>query len=145
MKGENTIFYDTEKAIKLYRTFAQSRIRNTYSDITIDQILILEKIEEKPSILHSELATFIYKDLASISRMLTLLEKNQYITREVDYSNRRRFKTMVTCKGREALEQIKPVILENRKHALDGISSEEIEQCKLTLQKISKNISSRKQ
>jgi len=139
VKAEKTIFYFTEKAIKLYRRFAQSKIKAKYKDITIDQILVLEKIEESPAILHSDLAAYIFKDVASLSRMLTLLEKNQYIKREIDPANRRRFKIKVTKKGLDALTQIKPVIAENRKIALKGISKKDLETCKKVLSKISSN------
>lgn len=139
MKADKTIFYSIEKAIKLYRRFAQFRVRLKYKDITIDQILVLRKLEENPSILHSDLAAFIFKDVASLSRMLTLLEKNKYIKREIDLANRRRFKIKITEKGVNTLNEIRPVIIENRKIALKGISKKELEICKNVLSKISNN------
>jgi len=140
MQAQNTVFYLTEKAIKLYRRFAQSKIKEHHSDITIDQLLILEKLESSPDISYSELAEYIFKDSASVSRMLSLLEKNNFIDRISDENNRRRFKTKVTSKGKNTLNDVKPLRIKNRKTALKGISKKDVDTCKKVLNQISNNL-----
>lgn len=140
MQAQHTIFYFTEKAIKRYRRFAQARIKQHYTDVTIDQLLVLEKLTISPDISYNELSEYIFKDSASVSRMLTLLEKNLYISRVSDVDNRRRFKTTVTDKGIRILEDLRPLIIENRKKALKGISDKEIEICKKVLSKLADNL-----
>jgi len=141
MKAYNTIFYLLEKSIKSYRRFAQARIKESQQDITIDQLLVLDRLELDPGILHADLADYVFKDSASLSRMLTLLEKNGYITREIDKDNRRRFKIQVKKKGSTVLSQLNPVITENRKVALKGIKKKDLEICAQVLKKISENSS----
>ena len=49
------IFYVLEKTIKQYRQFAQSNIDRAGIDITIDQWLILNVIQESPALAQFEL------------------------------------------------------------------------------------------
>lgn len=137
---DQTIFYAIERAIKLYRRHAQAKFKSLEQDITIDQLLVLSKIDQNPKISHAELSELIFKDMASISRILALLEKKEYIKREIDPSNKRRFKTKVRTKGKEILIQLAPQVKENRTQALQDLSEDEVQTCINILNKISNNI-----
>ncbi len=139
---KDTIFYLIEATIKKYRRFAQAKLQELHPTITIDQGLLLNQLINYPDATQKELSELIFKDMASISRMLAALEKNGFIVRQINAENRRRFIIEVTEKGKTVYEELKPQVLKNRAQALDGLSKEEIHLVSQVLQKIGKNISS---
>lgn len=142
MKSENTIFYAIESVIKSYRKFAQANLKKVCPTITIDQGLVLNKLLEQPDIRQTDLAKSIFKDNASLSRMLDLLEKNEFITRTINPENRRRFLIRVTKKGKETIKKLDPIVFNNREKALQDITESELFQVEKTLSKILKNLNS---
>ena len=84
MKLENVIFYTIDKSIRSYRVFAQKRLREHGYSITIDQWLILKVLMENPGIMQQEVAEMVFKDNASITRIIDLLVKSNYLKRTVN-------------------------------------------------------------
>ncbi|MBF4487182.1 MULTISPECIES: MarR family winged helix-turn-helix transcriptional regulator [unclassified Flavobacterium] len=139
MKLENptgTALYSIEKAIKEYRKLAQKNISKVVKDITVDQCLVLIILNENQNISQNELANLVFKDNASITRMIELMVKNEYLNRTIHPEDRRKFNLEITNKGLKTLELIQPVIKSNRQTALDGLSLEEIALLDKTLNKI---------
>lgn len=139
MKLENptgTALYSIEKAIKEYRKLAQKNISKVVKDITVDQCLILIILHDNKDIAQNELASLVFKDNASITRMIELMVKKEYLNRTIHHEDRRKFNLEVTSKGLKTLELIQPVIKKNRQTALDGLSLEEIAVLDKTLNKI---------
>ena len=136
---DNIIFYSLEKAIKIYRQFAQRNITRANFDITIDQWLVLKTLEESPAITQQELAVNVFKDLASITRILDLLIDKGYLTRESDPADRRRFKLTITKDGLKTLDSVQPLIHSNRAAALKGLSKADIRQLQEILDKLIAN------
>ncbi|RKR04612.1 MarR family transcriptional regulator [Flavobacterium sp. 90] len=144
MKFENptrTALYSIEKAIKEYRKLAQKNISKVVEDITVDQGLVLIILNDNQNIAQNELANLVFKDNASITRMIELMVKKEYITRTIHPEDRRKFNLEITEKGIKTLELIQPVIKINRETALDGLSLEEIALLDKTLNKIITNCS----
>ena len=138
---ENVLFYIMEKTIKSYRQFAQRTIREVNNDITIDQWLILKTIHDNPNITQREIANYVFKDHASITRMIDLLVKKECLGRSVYPKDRRRFGLELTVLGKSTLQELEPIILSNRRIALDGLNAEEIITLQTLLQKITVNCS----
>lgn len=70
-----TVLYLIEQAIKEYRKVSQKNISEIVKDITIDQCLVLIILNKDAEISQNELATLIFKDNASITRMIELMVK----------------------------------------------------------------------
>ncbi|WP_273566175.1 MarR family winged helix-turn-helix transcriptional regulator [Maribacter halichondriae] len=136
---ENVLFYILEKSIKSYRQFAQRNLSDVNDEITIDQWLVLKTIHDCPNITQREIAEKIFKDHASITRMIDLLVKKGFLERSVNSEDRRRFGLELTPIGKIIQQESIPVIMQNRKKALEGLSQEEIETLKNLLQKITIN------
>lgn len=136
---EHVPFYILEKAIKSYRQFAQRNLKKVNKDITIDQWLILKTIYDNPNSSQREIAENVFKDEASVTRMIELLVTKGFLVRSLHTEDRRRFGLELTSKGRKVQEDLMPVILQNRNIALDGLSIEEIETLKTLLHKITNN------
>jgi DNA-binding MarR family transcriptional regulator len=136
---EHTIFYELEKAIKSYRQFAQRNIKTNNIDITIDQWLLLKTIRDNPKISQKEIAELVFKDYASITRMIELMVQKKYLVRSFHEGDRRRFKLELTKKSEKLYEDLVPIVLSNRTTALKGISKKELSIISELLQDIIKN------
>lgn len=133
------VIYSIEKAIKTYRKFAQNNIRKIESNITVDQALLLILLQNRPELTQVEMAEVLFKDYASITRMIELMVKNEYLTRNESQEDRRRKELIISKKGENIIKKLFPVIEENRNTALKGLSQSEIEQLDSLLKKIINN------
>lgn len=136
-----TIFYHIEKAIKQYRIMAQGNLNELGYRITINQILLLIQIDRKPDISQVELAELLFKDVASITRMIELMVKEGFIERKESKIDRRKKDLNVTKKGKKLLDLAIPIISENREIAQKGITEKERETLIKLLNKIITNTS----
>lgn len=128
-----------DKAIKSYRMYAQKKLKENGFKITIDQWLIIKAILENPTINQQEIAKNVFKDNASVTRIIELLVKSEYLERKDNPEDRRKSNLVVTEEGKSIIYKVQDLILENRKNALDSVSIEELETMNLTLQKIITN------
>jgi DNA-binding MarR family transcriptional regulator len=138
-KLEEIIFYELEKAIKTYRQFAQSQLQKAGFEITIDQWLVLKTIQENDDVSQQEIAEKVFKDMASVTRITEILVQKQYLKREMHPTDRRRFSLSLTTKGDEIIENVFPIVIENRKQALSKLDNTEIEDLRKKLNTITNN------
>ena len=138
---ETVIFYSIDKAIKSYRQYAQKKIKEAGFSVTIDQWLILKNLQENPQTNQQELGRKVFKDNASVTRILEILVKSKLVKRETSEEDRRRNYLSVTEEGLELLQQVQPIILKNRATAVKGINLQELEYLRKNLQKIIENVS----
>lgn len=134
-----TVFYSIERAIKAYRKFAQHNLSKHLEGLTIDQGMVLVLLDRHPDISQKEMAELVFRDKASLTRMIDLMVQKGYLKRSINEQDRRRFTLAITSKGRKAIEQSPPIVAENRRKALEGLSEEEINQLKTLLNKITQN------
>lgn len=116
------LFYTLEKSIKVYRKYAQTLIANAGFDITIDQWLVLKSLQENSHLSQNEIADLVFKDMASITRIIELLVKKELVERHINNSDRRKFELKITKNGKKMIELISPIVENNRKQALKGIT-----------------------
>ena len=140
-KPTETIFYQIEKAIKQYRVMAQRNLNELGYKITVNQILLIIQIEKNPKISQVELAELLFKDFASITRMIELLVKEDFIEREENKNDRRKKDLKITPKGKKLLDLAIPVITKNREIAQNNMTETEIKTLLTLLNKIIKNTS----
>ena len=138
-KLESIIFYTMDKSIRTYRNYAQKRLKEQGFKITIDQWLIIKAIMENPGIKQQGLAEIVFKDSASVTRIIELLVKAKYLDRKANPKDRRKFDLKITQSGMKILEDVQNLVLENRKTALDGVSEKELQTLHKVLSKITKN------
>ena len=140
LKGPTgTVLYTIEQTIKEYRKVAQKNIAKVVKDITIDQCLILIILNKEDKIPQNVLANLIFKDNASITRMIELMVKKDYLNRTIHKEDRRKFNLEITEKGKTTIDLLSQIIQTNRKTALNGLSLEEINLLDKTLNKIITN------
>ncbi|MBN1651471.1 MAG: MarR family transcriptional regulator [Bacteroidales bacterium] len=135
-----TIFFTIEKTIKRYRKFSKDNFLKVLDDITIDQKLILQYLNDYPELSQKEIAELVFKDNASLTRMIDSMVNKKILYRTINDGDRRRYKLKITAKGKEILDKLAPVIIENRRRALANITVEEMVQLEKTLNKILSNL-----
>lgn len=135
----NIIFYNIDHSIRLYRMFAQKKLREHGFKITIDQWLVIKCILENPTITQHELSELVFKDNASVTRIIDLLIKAGYLEKETNPEDRRKFMLHVTKAGEEVIKNVQEVVLQNRSIALNGINQKELETADAVLRKIIAN------
>ena len=136
-----TIFYSIEKAIKNYRKLAQQNISERVGNLTLDQALLLQFLVKNPGLSQSEIAELIFKDNASVTRMIELMVKNKFLMRKMNSDDRRRFNIELTPKTKDILPELNAIINANRAKALQGITQTEMDGVEQTLNKLIKNCS----
>ncbi|AEA44516.1 MarR family winged helix-turn-helix transcriptional regulator [Fluviicola taffensis] len=126
-KLDSIIFYKIDRAIRTYRQFAQARLRSLGHQITIDQWLVIKCLIENPKIQQNEISEQVFKDAASVNRMINLLVESKYLKRKINKLDRRKMDILVTQKALDAIDAMDEVIPNNRSHALTGLTQEEMQ------------------
>ncbi|MDF2448329.1 MAG: MarR family transcriptional regulator [Bacteroidota bacterium] len=122
MKNLNSVlFYSLEKAIKTYRQFAQRELKKAGLTITVDQWLTLKCLFDNPDISQKELAEMVFKDTASITRIIELLVKAKYLNKTDHKYDKRKSNISITSSGLETIRFAEQVVESYRKTALKGI------------------------
>ncbi|SHJ93101.1 MarR family winged helix-turn-helix transcriptional regulator [Epilithonimonas mollis] len=138
-KLDSIIFYNIDKAIRAYRNYAQRQLRENGFNITIDQWLIIKALLENPEITQNEIGNLVFKDNASVTRIIELLVKSGFITRKVHPTDRRKTNLSVTKSGKDIIEKVQNLVENNRSVALQNVSRQELKIMNNTLLKIAEN------
>ncbi len=124
---DQTIFYVLDKSMKSYRLYAQKKLRENGIKITVDQWLVLKSICDDPDLSQKEIAERVFKDHASITRIIEILVRQGYLIRSFHETDRRRVNLILTDQGKQLQEQIIPVVILYRKKALQGLSDKDLD------------------
>ena len=139
----SVIFYSLDKAIRQYRKLAQANIDRAGIAITIDQWLVLRVIQEHDDLTQADIAERVFKDQASVARMLNLLTGRGLLTAVPLPSDGRRSQLRVTDEGERVLAAVQPVVLSNRSLALQGLTEDDLTLLRNMLERIYLNCSAR--
>jgi MarR family transcriptional regulator, transcriptional regulator for hemolysin len=133
------IFYTIEKAIKSYRRLAQRQFKSRGLAVTVDQWLTLSALQDNPRISQKELGEIIFKDNASVTRIIGLLIKKGHLQREDHSTDKRRSRLTITAKGKRLLNSARAVVKEYRSRALKNISPADLSKAREVMNNIIKN------
>lgn len=123
---EDVVFYSIDKCIKTYRQYAQRKLQEAGHTITIDQWLVLSLLDENPEISQNEIAAKVFKDPASITRIIELLQKSGMISKVVHPRDKRRTEIRITPFGEHELAGVRSIVKSNRSKALQGLEAHEL-------------------
>ena len=141
---QDVIFYSLESASKAYRRFAQARLHAAGIDITIDQWLVLKTIHESADLTLQQVGEAVFKDFASVTRIVQLLERKRLLRRKPHPNDGRRSRLMLTSAGEAVIRMVEPIAQANRRQALDGIAAEEVARLRAVLKRITENCDARR-
>ena len=140
---QDVLFYSLESASKAYRRFAQARLHESGVDITIDQWLVLKTIHESPDITLQKVGAAVFKDFASVTRIVQLLERKGLLRRKPHPNDGRRSELALTSSGESVIRTVEPIAQANRRRALEGIDAEEVARLRELLKRIVENCDAR--
>lgn len=141
---QDVIFYSLESAAKAYRRFAQARLNAAGIDITIDQWLVLKTIHESADVTLQQIGNAVFKDFASVTRIVQLLERKGLLRRKPHPNDGRRSEFVLTSSGESVVRTVEPIAQANRRQALVGIDAEQIAQLRAVLKRIVENCEARR-
>jgi DNA-binding MarR family transcriptional regulator len=141
---QDVLFYSLESAIKAYRRFAQARLHAEGADITIDQWLVLKTIHESADVTLQQIGAAVFKDFASVTRIVQLLERKGLLRRTPHPSDGRRSELALTSAGESLIRTVEPIAQANRRQALEGVDAEQVAQLRAVLKRIVENCDARR-
>ena len=124
----------------LSKVFAIQTFAKMEFEITPEQFLVLLALNDNPGMYQRQLSILTFKDRPNITRIVSILEKGEYITSK-NSSNGRQIKELyITEKGKDICNKILPVIFKVWEDTTKGIEQDEINKFIDTLSKIETNL-----
>ena len=105
-----------------------------------DQWPILLHLWRKDGRNQQELACAIFRDKATVTRTMSILEKENLVVRVTDEIDKRNKKIYLTHKGKELESKVMPMAYQLKQKALEGINPKEIDICNKVLEMIYENL-----
>lgn len=134
-----TVLYTLEQAIKAYRKLCQQNLDQVVGNLTVDQALTLIVLDKYPALNQQQLADLVFKDKASLTRIIELLVQKSLVSRAIHPTDRRKFDLHLTAAGQSILTQLADTIALNQRTALQSLSADELAQFEAMLLKIIAN------
>ncbi len=128
------------RAGMLSKLFANQIFAKNGAVIRPEQFTVLYALKENNGMFLRQLANITFKDRPNMTRIVTILENNGYVTSALEAEGRQVKKLYITEKGSRLCEEILPTILQIWQETAAGISEEEINNFLITLNKIESNM-----
>ena len=139
---ENSIGPWLGKTVKILEYFLQENFNNHGLDLTKEQMIVLKKLHDKNGLSQNELAFLTLRNKSSLTRLLSKMEKKDYIVRKQCKEDKRINHVYLTSFGEETFKKTKPAIKEMIATMEQNISDSEKQQMIKTLKKIQHNFDS---
>jgi Transcriptional regulators len=120
--------------------FLNRKLKENNIGITIEQWSVMATLWEHDIQTQQSICDNIYKDKASVTRLIDALEKNGFVTRQSDPKDRRINLIHLTQNGRDMEEKVNNIIMESVDVASKGISKEDFLMMTDLFRKIIKNL-----
>lgn len=101
---------------------------------------VLSDLYQNDGVRQQDLAISSFKDKATITRSLKLLEGEELVLRTADPVDKRSKRIYITTKGRKMYQSILPLGQEIIQEAQDGITTQDLQTCIGVLQKMYDNL-----
>jgi len=139
---ENSIGPWLGKTVKILEYHLQELFNKNDIDLTKEQMIVLKKLHNENGLSQNELAFLTLRNKSSLTRLLSKMEKKNYIFRKQSTNDKRINRVFLTPKGKHIFTKTKPVIKEMINTVEQHITIEEKKQMIKTLKKIQSNFGS---
>tara|TARA_R110000787_G_scaffold22308_7_gene64957 strand:+ start:4693 stop:5157 length:465 start_codon:yes stop_codon:yes gene_type:complete len=112
-------------------------------DITKEQMIVLKKLHDNDGISQNELALLIFRNKSSLTRLLSKMEKKNYILRIQSIEDKRINQVFLTETGKDTYLKVKPILKQMIDRLELNFSQTEKQQIIKTLKKIQSNFVSK--
>jgi DNA-binding MarR family transcriptional regulator len=138
--GEGLSGFVIEQTAKRLKKSFQQALTQMEAGITADQWVVLDLLMNKGPLNQLEICQYLAKDAPTVTRIIDLLAKKQFLQRTTDPADRRRFSITLTQKGNHRHQElISNVKLFRQKH-FQSLSSDDIGHLLRILEKINFHI-----
>ena len=134
------IFLLIERTLRQFRKFSQLELSKRNLDISEEQLSILQCLNSESGINQKKISEAVYKDPASVTRMIDILEKKDLVKRKSDSYDRRSYSIQLTQTGSDFIGQLIPLTKEMRKYGVKGIDEMDLNTALSVLKAICKNL-----
>lgn len=137
---ESVILFLIEQTTKKAKRYSQREFEQRKLGITIEQWVLLKIVDEHEGLSQNDLAQKSYRDRASITRSLDILEKKGLLERIPIKGNRRQYEIHLSEQGKVFVTDNMDMILRHRTKSLEGFSPEEVKSLRSMLLRIQDNM-----
>ncbi len=114
-----------DRTIKLIKHNYTKSFKEIGVDITTEQWVILDSLNEKDGLSQNELASGSFKNAPTVSRIIDLLCKKDLTERKPSKEDRRKHHIFLTVKGRNTYLKALPIVEGLRKKGWNGLNDED--------------------
>ena len=139
---ENSVGPWLGKTVKVIEYYLQEKFNQYDLDLTKEQMIVLKRLHDKDGLSQNQLAFLTLRNKSSLTRLLSKMEKKQYINRKQSKEDKRINHVYLTPLGKEVFKRTKPAIQEIITTMEQHISDSEKQQIIKTLKKIQINFDS---
>jgi DNA-binding MarR family transcriptional regulator len=132
------VIENTAKQMKL--SFSRLLLFHPEIDITVDQWIIIQLLQQHGQLSQQKLAEYAVKDAPTVTRILDILTEKAYIIRSADPADRRKFLILLTEKGMEVYTKVTPLVQQFRLESYKNISDFELKVVAGVMAKIKVNL-----
>jgi len=140
---EKTMMPWIGRSMKVIDYFIMDRFAQKGIELTKVQWLLLRRLKELNGEIQHNLAFLTNRDKASLTRLLTTMEKKNLVARIPSDTDHRANKIFLTANGEKMLKKADPVIAKIVEEMHEGISEKDRMQVVDTLKKLIQNIKSK--
>ncbi|NRB48755.1 MAG: MarR family transcriptional regulator [Saprospiraceae bacterium] len=128
------------KTAKMMAIFIGDRLKRNGMDLSLQQMIILKILHEEDGRPQQDLAIVTERHKASLTRLISTLEKKQLVTRVPDQVDKRINRVYLTKEGKQQLQSTFPVMQELMMEMQQGLDKADLQTTIQTLQKIQSNL-----
>ncbi len=136
---ENSIGPWLGKTSKILDYYLQESFNEHDLDLSKEQMVVLKKLHENDGLNQNELAFLTLRDKSSLARLLSKMEKKNYIIRKQHTEDKRINQVFLTSDGRMVFEKTRPVIKDLMDLMESNITAEEKQQFIKVIKKVQSN------
>lgn len=122
------------------KTYFSKSIKDSDLNVTIEQWAILNAVYRNPGASQTDLAHVSFKDKTNVTRILDLLVKKGYVTRNNDTNDRRIYSITLTELGQSIFEQLIEISDNVNEMFISDLNKDDYQKLVRTLKVISNSI-----
>ena len=128
------------RTAKMMAIFTSDRLKRKGMDLSLQQLIVLKILSEEDGRPQQDLAIVTERHKASLTRLLSTLEKKQLVTRVPDQVDKRINRVYLTKEGKQQFQSTVPVMKELMLEMQKGLDHTALQTTIQTLQKIQSNL-----
>jgi DNA-binding MarR family transcriptional regulator len=137
--SEDNLLQMMDRTVRHVKQQLSRELKGTVSVLTTDQWILLQEVIDREGISPVQLAASSGKDQPTVTRMLHLMERHGWITREVSPVDRRSLWILPTKKGQELYREVRTKSAESLRESFAALDDKDMRQLRKCCRKLMQN------